>query len=116
MDATGSSEARIYLPGRLPTQRQVSPRTMAAYRDTWRLLRRCASSATGKTPRHPDGSDWNATRIGDLLQGRERERHNAVRTRHARLATIPAFFKYAAYRHPELAAVIQQALAIPFTR
>ncbi len=42
---------------RLPTQRQVSPRTMAAYCDGWRLLRRCASTTTGKTPRYLDGSD-----------------------------------------------------------
>ena len=58
----------------------------------------------------------NAPRIGDLLQGRERERYNPVRTRNVRLAAMHVFFKYATDRHPEPAAVIQQVLAIPFTR
>ena len=46
----------------------------------------------------------------------EADRHNSPRTRNARLAAIRSFFRYAALRHPEHAAVIQQVLAIPQKR
>jgi integrase/recombinase XerD len=39
-----------------------------------------------------------------------------VRTRNARLAAIRSFFRYAALRHPEHAALIARVLAIPAKR
>jgi len=50
------------------------------------------------------------------LQWLEDTRHNTARTRNARLAAIHAFFRYAAYRHPEHAGLIQYVLAIPAKR
>jgi len=41
----------------------------------------------------------------------EADRHNSPRTRNARLAAARSF-RYAALRHPEHAAVIQQVLTI----
>jgi site-specific recombinase XerD len=46
----------------------------------------------------------------------EHDRHNSVRTRNARLAAIRSMFRYAALRHPECSALIQQVLAIPDKR
>src|SRR5262249_12350963 len=43
----------------------------------------------------------------------ETERHNSVRTRNLRLTAIRALFRYAAYQHPEHAALINRVLAIP---
>lgn len=105
-----------YFTERLLTQRQASPRTVAAYRDTWRLLFRFACGATGKNPVQLDVSDLDAACIGAFLQWLELERHNSIRTRNARLAAVHAFFRYAAFRHPEHSAVIQRVLAIPFKR
>lgn len=105
-----------YFIERLRTQRNASPRTVAAYRDTWRLLLGFVSRETGKDPSQFDFSDLSAARIGDFLQWLEETRHNTVRTRNARLAAIHAFFHYAAYRHPEHAALIQHVLAIPAKR
>ena len=54
--------------------------------------------------------------IGRFLEDLERNRHNSVRTRNARLAAIHSLFRYAALRHPEHADVIQRVLAIPHKR
>lgn len=43
----------------------------------------------------------------------EQQRKNGVRTRNARLAAIRSLFRYAALRHPELAALIERVLAVP---
>lgn len=101
---------------RLLNQRQASPRTVAAYRDTFRLLLRFICESTNNAPVQLDISDIDANRVGEFLQWLESERHNSVRTRNARLASIHSFFQYAALRHPEHADHIQRVLGIPFKR
>lgn len=105
-----------YFTDRLRAQRQASPQTIVAYRDAWRLFLQYVSAATRKSPAQLDFSDLHAGCVANFLQWLEQERHNTVRTRNARLAAIHAFFHYAAYRHPEHSALIQQVLAIPFKR
>jgi len=105
-----------YFLERLKVQRNASLQTVAAYRDTWRLLLGFVSQEIGKDPSQFDFSDLTAPRIGAFLQWLEETRHNTVRTRNARLAAIHAFFRYAAYRHPEHAGLIQYVLAIPAKR
>ncbi|MEN8654595.1 tyrosine-type recombinase/integrase [Streptomyces sp. 21So2-11] len=51
--------------------------------------------------------------IGAFLQHLETVRGNTTATRNARLAAIRSFYRYAALRAPEHAAVIQRVLAIP---
>ncbi len=85
-------------------QRRVSPRTIASYRDSLKLLLTFASQQTGKSP---SALDW-ADLIGAFLDHLEAQRHNAIRTRNLRLTAIRALFTYAALRHPEHAALIQQ--------
>jgi len=101
---------------RLLTQRQASAHTVSAYRDTFRLLLRFAAAATGKPPSQLEIDDLDARVIGRFLEDLERNRHNSVRTRNARLAAIHSLFRYAALRHPEHADVIQRVLAIPHKR
>ena len=101
---------------RLMTQRHASPNTVAAYRDAWRLLLRFANNQTGKEPCRLDLADLDAPLIGDFLEHLEHERRNSVRTRNARLAAIRSFFRYAALRHPEHAALIARVLDIPTKR
>lgn len=101
---------------RLAAQRQASPNTIAAYRDTWRQLLCFAQARTGKTPSLLGVEDLDAALIGDFLHHLEHERGVIVRTRNARLTAIRAVFHHAAYRHPEHAASIQRVLAIPAKR
>ncbi len=101
---------------RLMTQRQASPRTIAAYRDTLRMLLTFTYARTGKAPSQLDVADVDARLIGAFLTHLEADRHNSARTRNTRLAAIHSLFRYAALRHPEHAQVIQRVLAIPSKR
>jgi site-specific recombinase XerD len=98
---------------RLLTQCRVSSHTVSAYRDTFRLLLLFVSMTTGRMPATLNLEDLDARLIGAFLDHLEHVRGNAVRTRNARLAAIHSFYRYAALRHPEHAAVIGRVLAIP---
>lgn len=98
---------------RLMGQRGASSHTIAAYRDTFRLLLRYATDRKHKQPCQLDIADLDAPLVGAFLDHLEHERRNSVRTRNNRLAAIHALFGYAALRHPEHAASIQRVLAIP---
>ena len=104
---------QMFFTDRLAQQRQVSPRTIAAYRDTLRLLLGFVHQKTGKLPSQLDWDDLDATMISGFLNHLEDERHNTVRTRNVRLTAIRSLFSYAALRHPEHALLIQRVLAIP---
>jgi site-specific recombinase XerD len=105
-----------YFTERLIGQRHASPNTIAAYRDTWRLLLRFVCARTGKQPCQLDLADLDASVIGAFLDHLENDRHNSPRTRNARLAALRSFFSFAALRHPEHAALIARVLAIPTKR
>jgi integrase len=104
---------QAFFTGRLIRQRQASPQTVAAYRDTWRLLLAFASERTSKQPSSLDIGDLDAPLIGAFLDHLERDRGNGPRTRNARLAAIHSLFRYAALQHPEHAQLIARVLAIP---
>jgi len=107
---------QAFFTERLLTQRKVSPHTIAAYRDSLRLLLTFAQQQTGKPPSGLDLADLDAPLIGAFLQHLQRERGNSAATRNARLAAIHSLFRYAALRHPEHAASIARVLEIPATR
>ena len=104
---------QAFFTDRLARQRQASPHTIGAYRDTWRLLLAHAARHTGRQPSHLEVSDLDAPLIGKFLDHLEADRGNSARTRNARLAAIHSLFRYAALRHPEHAEVIARVLAIP---
>jgi site-specific recombinase XerD len=101
---------------RLMTQRQASPHTIAGYRDTMRLLLAFASERTSKPPSKLDVSDLDVRLISAFLDHLEQQRGNSASTRNARLAAIRSLFRYAAFKHPEHAAVIERVLALPAKR
>ena len=101
---------------RLLTQRNCSPETIAAYRDTFRLLLAFAHERTGKQPFQLDLDDLDAPLIGAFLAHLEQERGNTVRTRNARLGAIHSFYRYCALEHPEHAHTIARVMAIPTKR
>lgn len=104
---------QAFFTERLRRQRDASPNTVAAYRDAWRLLLAFTAERVGREPSRLDLSDLDATLIASFLDHLERERGNGVRTRNARLAAIHSLYRFAAFRHPEHAALIERVLAIP---
>src|SRR6266851_3403150 len=88
---------QAFFTDRLMSQRGASPHTIAAYRDTFRLLFRYTDERTHKQPCDLDVADLDAPLVGAFLDHLERDRHNSVRTRNNRLAAIHSLFHYAAY-------------------
>ncbi len=107
---------QAFFTERLVQQREASPHTISAYRDTFRLLLTFAEQRTGRTPSSLRLEDLDAPLVGAFLTHLEVDRHNSVRTRNARLAAVHALFRFAAFRHPEHSASIQRVLAIPQKR
>jgi site-specific recombinase XerD len=107
---------QAFFTDRLITQRNASPQTIAAYRDTFRLLLRYTHDQTGKQPFELDIDDLPAPLIGAFLTYLERDRGNSTRTRNARLGAIHSFYRYAALEHPEHAHTIARVMAIPTKR
>ena len=107
---------QAFFTTRLTGQYGASAHTIAAYRDTWRLLLRYAATTTGTAPTALDLSELNAEMITGFLMHLETDRGNTVSTRNARLAAVHSLFAYAAYQHPEHADMIGRVLAIPAKR
>ena len=107
---------QAWFTDRLINQRHASQHTIAAYRDTIRLLLRFAAERTRTPPTDLDIGDLDASLIGAFLDHIEQERGNSPRTRNARLAAIRSLFRYAALEHPEHAATISRVLSIPQKR
>ena len=101
---------------RLTGQLGASAHTVAAYRDTWRLLLRYVVDTTGTAAQSIDLAQLDAELIGQFLTHLEHERGNSIATRNARLAAVHSLFAYAAVQHPEHAGSISRVLAIPAKR
>ncbi len=104
---------QAFFTQRLISQRDASPRTIASYRDTFRLLLAFVQEHTGKAPYQLDFADLDAPMIGAFLTHLEHDRGNTARTRNNRLAAIHSLYRYAALEHPEHAATIARVIAIP---
>jgi site-specific recombinase XerD len=107
---------QAFFTQRLITQRNASLQTIAAYRDTFRLLLTFAHDQTGKQPFQLDIDDLDAPLIGAFLTHLEQARGNSPRTRNARLGAIHSFYRFAALEHPEHARTIARVMAIPTKR
>lgn len=101
---------------RLMQQQHASPRTVSAYRDTFRLLLRYAEHEKHRSPTQLTLNDFNAPLVLGFLAHLEAERHNSVRSRNARLAAVRAFAQYVALQCPPAVRLVQQILAIPMKR
>ena len=97
-------------------QRRASPATVAAYRDSLRLLLRFASERSGRAPSALEVSDIDAEAVIAFLDHLETARDNGVRSRNLRLTAVHALFKYAALACPQDAETIRRVLAIPAKR
>lgn len=101
---------------RLINEKNASPQTISAYKDTFRLLLGFLHKQTNRTPSDLTLKDLDATTILKFLEYLEVERKNSIASRNARLAAIHSFFRYASYLEPVCSEVIQKVLAIPTKR
>ena len=100
----------------LQAQRQVSPHTLASYRDTLRLLLAFVEQKTARHPSQQTLGDWNAQTILSFLDHLEKQRGCQARTRNVRLAALRTFMRYVSQQSPETLALTSQVLAIPLKR
>jgi site-specific recombinase XerD len=105
-----------FFTDRLIQQRRASPHTVAAYRNTFRLLLRFAAVRHRRPPSRLVIADLDAAFLGEFLDHLEGERGNCARSRNARLAALHAFFRYIALTEPAHALHCQRVLAIPSKR
>ena len=101
---------------RLINQRNASPRTVAAYRDTFRLLLRYLEETIKKPPSAITLEDLSAEKVQAFLDYLEKKRGNCIRSRNVRFAAIRAFMAYAALQDPVSLPTIQRVQAIPMKR
>ena len=97
-------------------QRALSPCTVAAYRDTFMLFLDFTTKHCGKSPVSMMLADITPEVIRSFLDHLEQERHNAVRSRNARLAALRSFLKFASHRDVASLHVIESALGVPMKR
>ena len=97
----------------LPAERNASPHTIAAYRDTLKLLLRFLAASLHRTASALHVEDLTPERTLAFLEDLETTRRNTIRTRNARLAAIHSFFRYVLDTEPALALLCQRVLAIP---
>jgi site-specific recombinase XerD len=101
---------------RLVTHQDASVHTVAAYRDTFRLLLRFAQARLGRAPSRLQLEDLDVVFVEAFLVHLERDRGNHPRTRNQRLSALHGFFRYVALSEPALSLHCQRILAIPAKR
>ncbi|MGF6505509.1 tyrosine-type recombinase/integrase [Paraburkholderia sp. 32] len=100
----------------LVTQRALSSRTVACYRDALVLFLDFAGRKLGKEPTAMQLVDIQPDLILAFLDHLERERNNSVRSRNLRLTGLRAFLKFAGRRDVASLHVVERALAVPMKR
>jgi site-specific recombinase XerD len=100
----------------LVSQRALSPRTIASYRDALMLFLDFAHKRLGKQPTALVLADIEPDLILAFLDYLEKERHNTVRSRNLRLTALRAFLRFAARRDVSSFYVIERALGVPMKR
>ena len=107
---------QFFFTEHLCSHKQVSPRTISAYRDSFRLLLQFVQGKTGKAPSSLSVQDLDAPVILAFLDDLEQQRKNTVVSRNARLAAIRSFFRVVALRDPASVGIVTRVLAIPVKR
>ena len=116
IDASFASLLRTFFCEHLTAQREVSPQTIASYRDTFRLLVGYAATKTAKTPTDLALADLDAPLVLGFLDHLETARGNTARSRNLRLTAIRSFMRYTSFRDPTSLPLVQRVLAIPTKR
>ena len=110
------SLVQYFFAQHLCTNKQVSPKTVAAYRDTFRLLLTFMQDQTGRPASALRITDIDAPSVLAFLDHLETQRGNKARSRNARLYAIRSFFRVIALRDPANIAIVDRVMAIPCKR
>jgi integrase/recombinase XerD len=111
-----SSLVQYFFTQHLCEHKYSSPRTVTAYRDTFRLLLSFLQARTGRAPTNLTIADLDAPAILAFLDHLEAGRQNQIRSRNARLGAIRSFFRIVAVRDPANLGIVHRVLAIPTKR
>jgi integrase/recombinase XerD len=100
----------------LSAQKNVSPNTIRAYRDAFKLLLRYCRDHVSVSPENLTLDTLNVQLIQSFLNHIENEGNCSIRTRNHRLSVLHAFFRYLQIEEPGRITQCQQILAIPLKR
>lgn len=100
----------------LLNQKGASPKTIEAYRDTFRLVLQFLAQTTGVQPASLMLAALDAPVLLRFLDYLEKHRGNSPRSRNARLAALHSFFRFVALREPSCLDLATRVLAIPAKR
>ena len=100
----------------LAVHKHASPRTVASYRDTFRLLLQFMQDTTGIAPTALPVAKIDADAILAFLNHVERNRRCSVRSRNARLAALRGFFRFVSLHDPSCLGMATRIMAIPNKR
>lgn len=100
----------------LPSLRGMSIHTIRSYRDAVMLYLRFAATRGKRRVEALEFEHFTGESVGEFVIFLERERHNGIGTRNARLAALHTFARFAASEYPERLAEMQRVLAVPFKR
>jgi integrase/recombinase XerD len=91
---------------RLIRQRNVSPHTIASYRDTFRLLLQFTQRHLKIPPSDLELRHIDSSLVGAFLDDLEGRRSIGARTRNLRLTAVRSFFRFVALEEPSYSAQI----------
>ena len=107
---------RAFFADHLLQQKAVSPQTIHAYRDAFRLLLTFLQQHRQRKPEVLTLDDLDAPVILAFLDHLEEDRANSIASRNARLGAVRSFVRFAALRTPECVDLASRVLAIPRKR
>ena len=101
-----------FLTSHLAAERDLSPQTIASYRDAIRLLLTWFRDVQATPPEKLRLADIDRARVLAFLDWLQAERGNSAATRNQRLAAIKSFARYTAIERPEFLGQATEILAI----
>ena len=101
-----------FLTDHLAGERDLSPQTIASYRDAIKLLLTWFRDVQGTPPDKLRLSDLDRARVLAFLDWLETERGNSPATRNQRLAVIKSLARYTAIERPEFLDQATQIIAV----
>jgi len=104
---------QFYFTNHAHARKGLSPNTIAAYRDTWRLLIKYLTATTGVPADKIDLGMIDTDAVSMFLDHLQAVRGNNATTRNARLTAIRAVLAVTLPDHPEHADTIARVLVIP---
>ena len=102
-----------FLSEYLPIQKNASKKTIASYRDTFKLFLKFCEKELSLKPERLRILSINSELVTSYLEWLEKGRNCSISTRNQRLASIHSFFRYVQKEYPENLREIQRILSIP---